>query len=103
MSLPIVPIASIQPISLDSIAAAVPQASSGAPGAFQSFLTSAMGQVQQTQQNADSLADKFLSGENQEVHQVALAATQNELAFDMFMQVRNKIVSAYQEVMRMQM
>lgn len=98
------PIAAIRPISIDSIAAATTgQKPAGAEGAFQSFLMSAMGQVQQSQQSADTVADKFLSGENQEVHQVALAATQNELAFNMFMQVRNKIISAYQEVMRMQM
>ena len=97
------PITAIQPISLDSIAAATGQKSPAAPGAFQSLLSNTLGQVQQSQQSADAIADQFLSGENQEVHQVALAATQNELAFDMFMQVRNKIVSAYQEVMRMQM
>jgi flagellar hook-basal body complex protein FliE len=34
---------------------------------------------------------------------VALATQQAELAFDLFLQVRNKVVSAYQEVMRMQM
>lgn len=96
-----VPIAPIRPITLESITA--PGAQPGAaPGAFQSFLTSALGQAQQSQQAADSIADKFLSGENVEVHQVALAATQNELAFDMMMQVRNKIVSAYQEISRMQ-
>lgn len=97
------PITAIRPISIDSIAAATGQKTAGSPGAFQSLLTNAIGQVQQAQQSTDTVVDKFLSGENQEVHQVALAATQNELAFDMFMQVRNKIVSAYQEVMRMQM
>ncbi len=97
------PIAAIKPISLDSIASIGVQKPAGAEGAFQSFLSNAIGQVQQAQQSADTVADKFLSGENPEVHQVALAATQNELAFDMFMQVRNKIVAAYQEVMRMQM
>jgi flagellar hook-basal body complex protein FliE len=99
----IFPIAPIQHIPIESIATAGAQASSAAPGAFQSLLAGASGNVQQSQQTADTIADKFLSGENVEVHQVALAATQNELAFDMFMQVRNKIVSAYQEVMRMQM
>jgi flagellar hook-basal body complex protein FliE len=97
------PIAAVRPISLDSIAAALPQKAAATPGAFQSFLTNAVGQVQQAQENADNVTENFLSGGNQEVHQVAMAATQNELSFDMFMQVRNKIVSAYQEVMKMQM
>lgn len=97
------PVTAIQPISIDSIAAPIAQKPAAAESGFQSFLSSAIGQVQQSQQTTDGVVDKFLAGENQEVHQVALAATQNELAFDMFMQVRNKVVSAYQEVMRMQM
>jgi flagellar hook-basal body complex protein FliE len=43
-----------------------------------------------------------LSGEGEELHQVALATKQAELTFDLFMQVRNKVVAAYDEVMRMQ-
>src|SRR5579863_4487006 len=72
-------------------------------GAFQSVLSDAIGRVEQFQQNSQSSIDKFLSGEDQEVHKVALATQQAELAFDLFMQIRNKVVSAYQEVMRMQM
>jgi len=36
------------------------------------------------------------------LHQVAIKTQQAELSFDLFMQVRNKVISAYQEVMRMQ-
>ena len=53
--------------------------------------------------SSQSSIDKFLSGEDEEVHKVALATQQAELSFDLFLQVRNKVVSAYQEVMRMQM
>jgi flagellar hook-basal body complex protein FliE len=77
--------------------------SKGSPGVFQSALSDAIGRVEQFQQNAQSSIDKFLSGEDQEVHQVALATQQAEMAFDLFLQVRNKVISAYQEVMRMQM
>ena len=73
------------------------------PGAFQSVLSDAIGRVQQFQQNSQTAIGKFLSGEDEEIHKVALATQQAELAFDLFMQVRNKVVSAYQEVMRMQM
>ena len=57
--------------------------------------------MEQFQQNSASTIDKFLSGEDQEVHKVALAVDQAQMAFDLFLQVRNK--AAYQEVMRMQM
>ena len=47
--------------------------------------------------------ERFLSGEGEELHTTILATQQAELSFDLFLQVRNKVVSAYQEIMRMQM
>ena len=38
-----------------------------------------------------------------ELHTTILAAQRAELSFDLFLQARNKVVSAYQEIMRMQM
>jgi len=70
---------------------------------FSSVLSDAIGRVDQFQKNADSSIGKFLSGEDEEVHKVALATQQATISFDLFLQVRNKVVSAYQEVMRMQM
>jgi len=70
---------------------------------FRSALADAVARVEQFQQNSATTIEKFLSGENEEVHKVALATQQAEIAFDLFLQVRNKVVSAYQEVMRMQM
>ena len=72
-------------------------------GAFASALSDAMGGANQVQQSSNTTIDQFLSGEGQEVHQVALATQRAELAFELFLQVRNKVVQAYQEVMRMQM
>jgi flagellar hook-basal body complex protein FliE len=98
MSLPITPVRATA--GLPSIAPAGP-AKPG--GGFQSVLSDAIGRVEQFQQNAQTSIDRLLSGENEEVHKVALATEQAELAFNLFLQVRNKVVSAYQEVMRMQM
>ena len=47
--------------------------------------------------------ERFLSGEGEELHTAVLATNRAELAFDMFLQTRNKVVSAYQEIMQMQM
>ena len=99
MSVPITPIRApagipqIEPFS----------SAKGSPGAFQSVLSDAIGRVEQFQQNSQTAIGKFLSGEDEEVHKVALATQQAEIAFDLFMGVRNKVISAYQEVMRMQM
>jgi flagellar hook-basal body complex protein FliE len=72
-------------------------------GAFQNVLENTIGNLQSLQNNASSAAQKFMTGENEELHTVALAGQQAELAFELGLQVRNKIVSAYQEVMKMQL
>ena len=94
---PILPPAGVAPLESPSLG----KTSGG--GAFQSLLTDAIAQVEGVQQNSRSTIEKFLSGEGEEVHKVALAAQQAEMTFDLFLQVRNKVVQAYQEVMRMQM
>lgn len=87
----------------DIPAVAGPSGASGAEEGFGSVLSDAIGRVEQFQQNADTSIAKFLSGQDEEVHKVALATEQAAMSFDLFLQVRNKVVSAYQEVMRMQM
>jgi len=73
------------------------------PGSFKSVLSDAIGRVEQFQQNSQNAIGKYLSGEDEEVHKVALATQDAEMSFDLFLQVRNKVISAYQEVMKMQM
>ena len=76
---------------------------SGPSGDFSSMLSNAMGNMDQSTKAAAGSIDKFLSGENEEVHSMVLETQRNELQFELFLQVRNKMVQAYQEVMRMQM
>ncbi len=101
------PVTASTPVTALRAPAALPSLPSGgstpsAGSTFQSVLSDAIGQVEQFQQNSQTSIDKFLSGEDEEVHKVALATQQTELAFDLFLQVRNKVISAYQEVMRIQ-
>jgi flagellar hook-basal body complex protein FliE len=72
------------------------------PGAFQGILEGAINRVEESRVNAEQMARDFISGENDELHSVALATQRAELEFDLLLQIRNKAVSAYQEVMRMQ-
>lgn len=99
MSLPISPIRF--PAAIPELTTKTGAAQSGS--GFGSVLADAIGRVDQFQKNADTSIGKFLSGEDEEVHKVALATEQASMSFDLFLQVRNKVVSAYQEVMRMQM
>jgi flagellar hook-basal body complex protein FliE len=83
-------------------AAASPAGAAGAPSPFSNVFNQAIQQVESFQQNADASVNRFLSGEGEEIHKVALATQQADLSFQMFMQVRNKVVAAYQQVMQMQ-
>jgi len=99
MAVPILPVHLTLPVI-----PAVPPASAAPSGgaAFHSVFSEAISSVQNLNQNAQTSINSFLSGEGDELHQVAIKTQQAELSFDLFLQVRNKLVSAYQEVMRMQ-
>ena len=69
---------------------------------FAKALSESIEQVNTLQQEADQAIEKLSTGESNNVHGAMLAVGKADLAFRMTMQVRNKIVEAYQEVMRMQ-
>jgi flagellar hook-basal body complex protein FliE len=99
MTAPIAPIHSVPSISMP---ARVGATESSQPGLFQAVLSQSVDSVEQSGANAKASAERFLSGEGEELHHVAVAAQGAELSFDLFMQVRNKVVQAYQDIMRMQ-
>ena len=95
------PISSITPVALPSIA---PAAGAAQPsGEFGNILSTAMNSIQSLQSNAADSVQKFLSGENEELHSTVLATQKADMAFQLGLQVRNKVVDAYQEVMKMQL
>jgi flagellar hook-basal body complex protein FliE len=68
---------------------------------FGRMLTDAIGALADLQANADATAQALAAGENVDLHDVMIAQEQSSLAFQFGLQVRNKIVEAYQDVMRM--
>ncbi len=92
--------------SLASTLTSIAPASAAAPasngGDFSSILKSAINQVENSHATADTTIHNFLSGEGGEIHSTILATQKAELQFELFMQARNKAVSAYQEIMKMQ-
>jgi flagellar hook-basal body complex protein FliE len=96
------PITPVPLISLPQTAQVDASGAAGGTGAFQSLLEGMIGGVEQSQTQAQQAAQNFLSGGDEELHSVALAAQRADLQFNLFLQVRNKAVSAYQEIMRMQ-
>ncbi len=103
MSLPISSILAIPSIpAADQLTSTAAGSASAGAGGFGSALKSAIQGVETYQQEADTAVHQFLKG-NGEIHNVALATQRADLALDLGLQVRNKVVSAYQEIMKMQL
>ncbi len=94
--------ASILPVSPGAAIEAIRPAGQASGGAFQDVFTAAIQNVESSSREANASVQRFLSGEGEELHTTILATQRAELSFEMFLQVRNKVVSAYQEIMRMQ-
>jgi flagellar hook-basal body complex protein FliE len=69
---------------------------------FLDVLHSAMDDMQQLQGQAEAKVAGVLNGNGADVHSAMIAVEKADLSFQLMMQVRNKIVSAYQEISRMQ-
>ncbi|MBS4021294.1 MAG: flagellar hook-basal body complex protein FliE [Dethiobacter sp.] len=72
------------------------------PRDFAEALFNAVKDVNHLQLKADELTEKMVLGQIDDVHQVMLAAEKAKLALQLTVQIRNKLVEAYQEVSKMQ-
>ena len=70
--------------------------------AFGQVLKDAISTVNELQKQSDQEIAKLMAGESQDLHATMIAVQKADLSFQTMMQVRNKIVAAYQEIMRMQ-
>lgn len=69
---------------------------------FGDMLKDAISSVNDLQKTSDMEIRNIMTGESEDLHTAVIAMQKADLSFQMMMQVRNKIVTAYQEVMRMQ-
>jgi len=68
---------------------------------FSKLLTDAVEQVNDVEKDSQGELQKFLSNDS-DLHSVMISLEKADLSFQVMMQVRNKIVSAYQEIMKSQ-
>ena len=102
MPLPISPITIPAPVENIARAMQAP-GENRASGEFRGVLEGTIQKIEQTRNQAAQAVEGFLSGDSLELHTAILATQRADLAFELGLQVRNKVVSAYQEIMRMQM
>lgn len=73
-----------------------------AGGAFAASLKDAISQVNDAQVQANHAVDALMTGQSENIHQAMVAMQKADVSFQLMMQVRNKLVSAYEEIQRMQ-
>ncbi len=86
---------------LDGASGSSKSSSTGA-ASFSKVLANAVNDVNTKMQAADAEKMKVLSGDTNNVHQSVIAMQEANVAFSMMVEVRNKLVESYQELMRMQ-
>lgn len=79
------------------------EAADASPSSFQSMLRNSIESVSQSQQAARGLAEAFETGApGVDLAEVMIASQKASISFQAMVQVRNKLLSAYQEIMGMQ-
>ena len=97
------PLVTIEPVS--PLRAAQGTQPTGAPAAAKTFgelLDQSIEQVNNLQVQADKLSQDLATGRLEDLHTVMVAMAKASLALEFTIQVRNKVIEAYQEIMRTQ-
>ncbi len=96
------PTSGIAPIvdvaKLGSTGTADPSGTSG----FLDSLKSAIGKVNDAKIESSRAVDALMTGESQDIHRTMVALQEADVSFQLMMQIRNKLVAAYEEIQRMQ-
>jgi len=69
---------------------------------FGDMLTDAIQSVDNTMKASEANIQSFVSGQSNNIHDVMISMQQSQLSFQMMVEVRNKLIDAYQELSRMQ-
>ncbi len=77
--------------------------SGGEAVSFKDTLKEALQEINQLQQEAGETTERFIKGEITDLHQVMIAVEKARVGLELMLEIRNKMVEAYREIMRMQM
>jgi len=80
-----------------------PESAKQGPGQFQDVLKSMIQDIGKLQGDADQAIEKVQLQNTGNIHEAMIALEKADISFKVMMQVRNKILEAYQEIMRMQL
>jgi flagellar hook-basal body complex protein FliE len=69
---------------------------------FSEILKDSISKVGELEKEANTQTEKLVTMEGQDVHNTMIAVEKADLSFQMMMQIRNKIINAYEEIMKIQ-
>jgi len=92
----------VSPISPNIGGAGGASSATGAGGSFSSVVRDAVESLDQTQKASAQEIAKAVTGESPDLHRTIIALQTADLSFQFALQVRNKVINAYEEIMRMQ-
>lgn len=101
--IPITAVPSAGLIAFDQLAVSQIPATPSTGFSFSQFLTNEAQKVSDDVLNADKLVHDFAISDSIPMHQVTYALEQAQLSLNLMMQVRNRLVEAYQQMMNMQL
>ena len=94
---------SIPPIqSVPAVTGEMKTAPAATGSDFRSMVSDALKAVSGSEAEADKITEAVASGGDAEIHDMMIAVSKAELSVDLLVQVRNRAIEAYQEIMRMQ-
>jgi flagellar hook-basal body complex protein FliE len=95
-------LAAIGPVSGVKPAADALKPKTAEQGTFGQWLSQSLSEVDHLQQISDNAAQKLISGESKDIHGTMIAMQKSGIALDLVVEIRNKVIAAYEEVKRMQ-
>lgn len=96
-------IGSVNPVVSSNSAPSAPHSVAAAQNSFTSALKDALGTVNDSQQTANQMVTDLASGNSkQDLHNIMIAMQKADVLLKTTVQVRDRVISAYQEIMRMQ-
>lgn len=72
------------------------------PQSFGEYLKTYLDNVNDLQMQSDAVTNDFVIGKTDNIHEVMIAAEKANISLQLTMQIRNKVLDAYNEIMRMQ-
>ncbi|GEL04144.1 MULTISPECIES: flagellar hook-basal body complex protein FliE [Rummeliibacillus] len=90
-----------QPVQPAMSQTAIEKTSTNEKENFGAVLKDAISAVNNSQVASDNMTNRLVNGENVELHDVMITAQKANITLNTALQIRNKVVEAYQEIMRM--